>query len=329
MPLSADGMRIEPSVSVPSATSASPAATAAPDPPLEPPAVRSCPSALHGLTVRPKCGFSVVMPHANSCVFVLPVISAPAARSAATAGASRSGSRRKNDDPARVGKPATSMMSFTATVTPCSGPRSPIGTASSRAASRSTASRSMATYALMREFNASMRSSSARARSVTESGAAALMRSRTVPPSRARASRMRDRSPAARADAPAALRTRRHSSGSGRRGDAARTLRRTCTRTSRCARRARSAEGLCRSTRSSDATPACRSLHDPGRDPCRAGVERDRRVHAHLTGAPGRSRRRCRARPPRSCRTRLCSRCRAGGRASCHARSARRPRGTP
>ena len=40
MPLSAAGMRMEPSVSLPSAMSASPAATAAAEPPLEPPTVR-------------------------------------------------------------------------------------------------------------------------------------------------------------------------------------------------------------------------------------------------------------------------------------------------
>ena len=142
MPLSAAGMRMEPSVSVPSATSASPAATAAPEPPLEPPGMRA---GSHGLPVRPKCGFSVVIPHANSWVLVLPITSAPAARSAATTGASRSGSRRKNEEPTRVGKPATSMMSFTASATPCSGPRSATGIASSRAASRTTAGSSTAT----------------------------------------------------------------------------------------------------------------------------------------------------------------------------------------
>ncbi len=129
-------------MSVPSAMSAKPAATAAPEPPLEPPGVRAGSQAL---PVRPKCGFSVVMPQANSCVFALPITSAPAARSAATTGASRSGSRRKKPEPARVGKPATSIRSLTASVRPCSGPRAPGGSASSRAASRSTAASSSAT----------------------------------------------------------------------------------------------------------------------------------------------------------------------------------------
>ncbi len=141
-PVSAAGIRIEPSVSPPSAMSARPAATAAADPPLEPPAMRD---ASQGFAVRPKCGLTVVMPQANSWVLVLPTTSAPAARSAATAGASRSGSRRKNDEPARVGSPATSIMSLTPSARPCSGPRAPAGRASSRAASRSTAASSTAT----------------------------------------------------------------------------------------------------------------------------------------------------------------------------------------
>ena len=65
----AAGMRIEPPESVPSATSASPAATAAALPPLEPPARR--PGAI-GLGTVPKCGFCDEIPYANSCRFVLP-----------------------------------------------------------------------------------------------------------------------------------------------------------------------------------------------------------------------------------------------------------------
>ena len=52
-------MRIEPPESVPSATSASPAASAAPFPPLDPPASR--PGAI-GLGTVPKCGFWDEMP---------------------------------------------------------------------------------------------------------------------------------------------------------------------------------------------------------------------------------------------------------------------------
>jgi hypothetical protein len=59
MPFSDAGTRIEPLVSVPSESGTSPAATAAPDPPEEPPAMRdrSC-----GLRAGPSWEFSVVKP---------------------------------------------------------------------------------------------------------------------------------------------------------------------------------------------------------------------------------------------------------------------------
>jgi hypothetical protein len=50
-PQNAAGIRTEPAVSVPTATSTSPAATAAPDPPLEPP--QTC-SVFHGFRAGPK-----------------------------------------------------------------------------------------------------------------------------------------------------------------------------------------------------------------------------------------------------------------------------------
>ena len=56
-------------MSVPSAASARPAASAAAEPPLEPPAIR--PGAT-GFGTQPKCGFIDVTPYANSCRFVLP-----------------------------------------------------------------------------------------------------------------------------------------------------------------------------------------------------------------------------------------------------------------
>src|SRR5436190_14845385 len=57
------GMRMLPPVSVPMAPSASPAATAAPEPPLDPPGMRVV---SHGLRVAPQCGLSVVTPNAYS-----------------------------------------------------------------------------------------------------------------------------------------------------------------------------------------------------------------------------------------------------------------------
>src|SRR5258708_1944232 len=76
MPHSDAGTRIDPLVSEPSAIGTSPAATAAAEPPDEPPAirVRSC-----GLCVAPSCVFSVVKPYAYSSMLVAPMSTAPAA----------------------------------------------------------------------------------------------------------------------------------------------------------------------------------------------------------------------------------------------------------
>ena len=68
-PQHAAGIRIEPPESVPSAASARPAASAAAEPPLEPPAI--LPGAM-GFGTVPKWAFSDVIPYANSCRFVLP-----------------------------------------------------------------------------------------------------------------------------------------------------------------------------------------------------------------------------------------------------------------
>ena len=56
MPQKLAGMRTEPPMSDPSANGTQPLATAAPDPPDEPPAVRS---RFHGLRVMPQSGLSV------------------------------------------------------------------------------------------------------------------------------------------------------------------------------------------------------------------------------------------------------------------------------
>ncbi len=73
---------MEPPVSEPSASGTIRAATAAADPPLDPPGVR--PSD-HGLRVGPKAEFSVDDPIANSSQFVFPTMTAPAATSRSTA----------------------------------------------------------------------------------------------------------------------------------------------------------------------------------------------------------------------------------------------------
>ena len=119
-PQNAAGMRIEPPVSVPSAPSASLAATAAPEPPEEPPG--TCVS-FHGLCVAPKCTLLVVPPRASSCVFALPMITAPASRSRRTAVASSVGTRSKCAlVPPAVTTPAVSKRSFTAIGMPSIGP---------------------------------------------------------------------------------------------------------------------------------------------------------------------------------------------------------------
>jgi hypothetical protein len=69
MPHHAAGIRIEPPESVPSASATSPAAIAAAEPPLEPPASRP---GKRGFGTVPKCSFCDEMPYANSCRFVLP-----------------------------------------------------------------------------------------------------------------------------------------------------------------------------------------------------------------------------------------------------------------
>src|SRR4051794_29200897 len=84
-PQSAAGWRIEPPVSEPSDSGTICAATAAADPPLEPPGVRS---SAHGFRVGPNAEFSVEDPIANSSQLVLPTMTAPAASSRSTTPAS-------------------------------------------------------------------------------------------------------------------------------------------------------------------------------------------------------------------------------------------------
>jgi hypothetical protein len=66
-----------------------------------------------------------VVPKANSTMFVRPTITAPAARSRATAGASAfaGGAWARSFDPARVTSPPTSNRSFTETGRPSTGER--------------------------------------------------------------------------------------------------------------------------------------------------------------------------------------------------------------
>src|SRR5436309_9926065 len=119
MPQSDAGWRIDPPVSVPIAHGASPAATAAADPPDDPPGTRS---RSHGLRTGPNPEFSFDEPIANSSMFVLPSTGAPAPTSFSTAVAVYVGrwpSRMR--DAAMLGTPSTQKRSFTASGTPPSG----------------------------------------------------------------------------------------------------------------------------------------------------------------------------------------------------------------
>src|SRR5215468_2329456 len=108
MPLSAAGQTIEPLVSVPIAKSASPAATAAPDPLDEPPAERL---RAYGLRVRPPYALQPeddAEPRklAHSLRLDLPRITQPASRSRRTKGASTGGGgwSARASEPAVVGR---------------------------------------------------------------------------------------------------------------------------------------------------------------------------------------------------------------------------------
>ncbi len=138
-PFSELGQVMEPSVSVPTASGASPAANAAPDPDDDPPALRS---SAHGLPVRPPTPDQPLADRgermlAHSERFVAPRTTRPASRRAATIGASRTTGRPASArEPAVPGSPTASTLSFTRVGTPWSGPRTcpAARSASSRAA---------------------------------------------------------------------------------------------------------------------------------------------------------------------------------------------------
>src|SRR5580704_3758464 len=79
MPVKAAGWRIEPPVSVPRAPGHSCAATAAAEPPEEPPGTicASEPRRRHGETTGPHCELSFDEPMANSSLLSLPISTAP------------------------------------------------------------------------------------------------------------------------------------------------------------------------------------------------------------------------------------------------------------
>src|SRR6266851_4571852 len=99
MPQKLAGIRMEPAPSEPSESGARPAATAAADPPLDPPGVIFV---SHGLRVGPTTRLSVAPFQPNSGVLVLPTMMAPAVRNRSTTGASSSGTKSAKTSEPRV-----------------------------------------------------------------------------------------------------------------------------------------------------------------------------------------------------------------------------------
>src|SRR5687767_2906825 len=123
MPVSAAGWRIEPPVSVPVAPGVSRAATAAADPPELPPGTAS---ASHGLRTAPYHDVSLDEPIANSSMFVLPSVTAPAAFRRSTTCASYGETKLESIfEPQVDSQPLVQKMSLCASGTPVSGPARP------------------------------------------------------------------------------------------------------------------------------------------------------------------------------------------------------------
>ena len=150
-PLQAAGIRIEPPPSLAPAAGTMPAATAAPDPPDEPPGVRVT---SHGLRAGPQRMGSVLPLAPNSGVLVLPKTTRPASRKRrVTRECSLATSWASAREPLEVGNPAYSWpRSLMRNGTPANGPVRP------RSAARASATRVRGiTTALMAGFTASER----------------------------------------------------------------------------------------------------------------------------------------------------------------------------
>ena len=120
VPQSAEGTRIDPPVSLPSASVTCCEASATAEPPLDPPEMRS---RAHGLWVVPIDSLTDVIPHAHSWVWVLPTRTAPARRARLSASASATGTWFAHmREPYVVRTPSESNRSFTPRGTPASAP---------------------------------------------------------------------------------------------------------------------------------------------------------------------------------------------------------------
>src|SRR5207247_860622 len=138
MPQHVDGETIEPSVSIPIATAQRLAATATPEPELDPDGVRSRAYGLRHCPPRPLQPLDdrVERKFAHSERFALPSSTAPAARSRSTRKASRGGVAPESaSDPAVLCiRSRVATLSFTSTGMPCSGPRGPLALRSASSA---------------------------------------------------------------------------------------------------------------------------------------------------------------------------------------------------
>src|ERR1700690_3212070 len=130
IPLAFDGHTTEPSVSVPTASAQRLAAVAAPEPELEPQALRS---SAYGFRVNPPRALHPLIEWlermlAHSLRLVLPRITTPASRSFCATKESFAGCEpTKASEPAVVCmRSAVSILSLINTGIPCSGPRAPL-----------------------------------------------------------------------------------------------------------------------------------------------------------------------------------------------------------
>src|SRR5439155_14783970 len=143
-------------MSLPTSSAQRPAASAAAPPPLEPPGER--PSS-HGFTVRPKIALSDCQSASSGGTFVLPITTAPAARTRAVAGASCWETNADHSGtPHVVRSPATLIDSFSVIGRPRSAPRLPrlraasaaLAWACARSKSRVTTALSVASWRSIR-----------------------------------------------------------------------------------------------------------------------------------------------------------------------------------
>ena len=169
-PQNEDGILIEPPMSEPVARVVDPAASEAPEPPLDPPGEKSV---FHGFLVTPHSFVQVTGALENSGVVVLACTIPPASMmrctKAAVSGATTS---RSGSEPSVLRCPAIGASSLTATGSPSSGPSGspcPAYLASAALAASSASSKRASANALMAGSTASARSITARRSSTGDS----------------------------------------------------------------------------------------------------------------------------------------------------------------